>query len=210
MKKLVTGCAGALMASLLGLAAGAEPDPSLNPGLTNGEPVAACRAGMRPFASDRGLVLLGEVIPADFPHHLPGWDAERAGYEPAAAEVAVLAAVDEPVEIVCVLGTWCSDSRREVPRFWKVLDEAANPNLKLVMLAVGRIADEQAAAVVREIGFDESPRQTYNVTLVPTFVFLRGDVELGRIVESPETTLEQAAAAILGAASAGAGKPAWE
>lgn len=210
MKKVTSCWRVALAAGLLCASAGVQPAAALNTGPVNAEPVSACRVGMRPFESERGLILLGEVIAADFARLLPGWDTELATYQPAAADIAELAAVNDPVEIVCVLGTWCSDSRREVPRFWKVLQEAANPNLKLVMLAVGRTADEQAAAVIREIGFDESPRQTYNVTLVPTFVFLRGDEELGRIVETPETTLEQDAARILGAGSTRVGQPAWE
>ncbi len=44
------------------------------------------------------------------------------------------------------------------------------------------------------IGFDEPLRETYGVELVPTFIFMSGEEELGRIVETPEETLEQDAA----------------
>lgn len=179
-------------------------------GLVNAEPLAACRTGMRVFESDRGKILLGEVIQADFPRLLPGWDQEFADYVPAPKDVAVLAEVVDPVEIICVLGTWCSDSERQVPRFWKVLSEAANPNLELVMFSVGRTADEKARDVMVEIGFDESLRTTYNVELVPTFIFIRGEEELGRIIETPETTLEQDAAVILGSQVGETSQPAWE
>ena len=112
-------------------------------------------------------------------------------------DVAVLSEVAEPVDIICVLGTWCSDSEREVPRFWKILQAAGNPNLVLTHFAIGRTADEKARELMVEIGFDESLRDVYNVELVPTFLFFRGDRELGRIVETPAGTLEQDAAEIL-------------
>ncbi|MBU8870030.1 MAG: hypothetical protein KOO60_04035 [Gemmatimonadales bacterium] len=163
----------------------------------NTEPLSAYRVGMRVYESERGRQLLGEVIPADFDHFLPGWSIEQGDYQPVAEDLAVLAAVSEPLEIICVLGTWCSDSEREVPRFWKTLQESDNPNLVLTHFAVGRASDETARSLMVEIGFDESLRDVYNVELVPTFIFFRGDRELGRIVETPVGTLEQDAAEIL-------------
>lgn len=179
------------------------------PGLVNTQPPSACRAGMRQYESERGLQLLGELIRADFPRLLPGWDAEFATYAPSPVDVAKLAQVEDDITIFCVLGTWCSDSEREVPRFWKILEEADNPNLDLVMFAVGRSSDEKARAVLAEIGFDVPLRQEYDVQLVPTFIFRRGDEELGRIIETPETTLEQDAARILAPAHDEAAQPAW-
>ena len=179
--------------------------------LPNGEAPAACRAGMRVYESDRGKLLLGQVIKSDFPRLLPGWNKEAESYSPLIEDVATLAAVKEDIEIICVLGTWCHDSQREVPRFWKILQEADNPHFELTMFAVGRSTDEKARDILDNIGFDVSLRETYNVELVPTFIFLSDDVELGRIIESPETSLEQDAATILsGETNNKSGvKPAW-
>ena len=42
------------------------------------------------------------------------------------------------VEIILVMGTWCSDSRREVPRFYKVLDEIEYPSEDVSLINVNR------------------------------------------------------------------------
>lgn len=151
---------------------------------------------------ERGQQLVGEVIRADIDRQFPEWDAEYVGYDPAPEALATLAAVDGPLDIVCVLGTWCHDSEREVPRFWKILDAADNPNLGLTMYAVGRTDDEEALVIEEDLGFAESLRATWQVELVPTFVFLRDGEEIGRIVETPATTLEEDAAALVAEAPA--------
>ena len=173
----------------------------------NTEPSSACRVGMRVYESERGKLLLGEVIPEDIDRLLPGWSVERETYQPDTEDLAVLTAVPETVEIICVMGTWCGDSEREVPRFWKILQEADNSNLTLAHFAVGRASDEKARKLMVEIGFDESLRDVYNVELVPTFIFYRGDRELGRIIEPPVGTLEGDAAEILTAEFTSPGRP---
>lgn len=172
----------------------------------NEEAPSLCRVGVRWHGGEKGGQLLGEVLRTDIENRLPDWDADYAGYAPSATALKVLAAVDEPLEIICVLGTWCHDSEREVPRFWKILDEAANPNLVLTMFAVGRTADVAADEVLAELGFEENPRQTYGAEYVPTFVFLKDGLELGRIIETPTASLEEDAAALLDAAPAA---PVW-
>lgn len=186
---------------------GAAETASAMESLFNGQTPSACRAGMRVHKTERGLQLLGELIQADFPRLLPGWDVEFEVYEPGAEDIVTLAQVEEDISIICVLGTWCGDSEREVPRFWKILEDADNPHLELTMFSVGRSSDEQALAILDNIGFDEPLRETYGVQLVPTFIFMSGETELGRIIETPEGTLEQDAAQILSPKNAG--EPAW-
>lgn len=163
-------------------------------------------AAFRVNEHERGPQLIGEVGREDIVSQFPDWDAEYPEYEPVPDAVAALVAVEAPVDIVCVLGTWCHDSEREVPRFWKVLDTVGNPNLGLTMYAVGRTADEDARIVEAELGFEDSLREIWEVEFVPTFVFLRDGKEFGRIVETPETTLEEDAAALLAEAPAA---PTW-
>ncbi len=186
-----------LLALVLFSATGVARAESPFSGLVNGQAPSACRAGMRVYESERGRQLLGEVIQADFPRLLPDWNKEMATYEPAAEDVQVLAGIEEDIVIICVLGTWCGDSRREVPRFWKILQDADNPHLDLGMFGVGRSSDSEAREILDSIGFDEPLRETYDVELVPTFIFLKDGMELGRIVETPETSLEQDAVRIL-------------
>lgn len=147
--------------------------------------------------SDRGPLLLGEVTRRDILTQFPDWAAEYAVYEPAAEPVRRLAEVYWSVEIVCVLGTWCSDSEREVPRFWKLLDHLGQQHLSLSILAVGRSSDETALPALVELGFAEGIRNPHEIEYVPTFIFRQHGEEIGRIIETPRRSLEEDMAAIL-------------
>jgi thiol-disulfide isomerase/thioredoxin len=83
-------------------------------------------------------------------------------------------------DITAVIGTWCSDSRRELPSFLKILDYAGYPDEMLKLISVDR--DKQAEDIdVSEL----------NIELVPTFIFYLDGEEIGRIEESPVETLEE-------------------
>jgi thiol-disulfide isomerase/thioredoxin len=84
------------------------------------------------------------------------------------------------VNIKIVMGTWCSDSRREVPRFFKILDAVNYPSGKVGIICV----DEN-----KNTGDDELSE--LKIELVPTIIFSQNGNELGRIVEAPEDTLEK-------------------
>jgi len=86
----------------------------------------------------------------------------------------------EEVRITIVLGEWCSDSKREVPRFFKIIDHAGFPPDRLEVICVNR--SKKAGEVNLE---------TYKIEKVPTFIFTKDGFELGRITESPENTLMQ-------------------
>jgi len=216
----LAACGAALAAPV---ARAADPAPAPAPAATAADPapaaapaVAAATTTASPrFAAlpaEKGPYLVGEVGRADIEQAFPAWRDTAAAYVPDPAEVARLAAVDRPVAITCVLGTWCGDSRREVPRFWRLLDLAANPNLELRMFAVGRKDDAAAAAKLAELGLPADLRGQYQVTAVPTFIFTADGHELGRIIETPIATLESDAAGILaalGEAGGAEGGGAW-
>jgi len=92
----------------------------------------------------------------------------------------------DDLTITILLGTWCSDSRREVPRFFRILDEMGLNESRLALIFLDR---EKAAP-----GIDT---HAYQLEYVPTFVFFRGDEEIGRIVETPLKSLEEDMYAIL-------------
>ncbi|WGH74295.1 thioredoxin family protein [Tenacibaculum tangerinum] len=75
------------------------------------------------------------------------------------------------VKIKGFMGTWCGDSKREVPNFYKILDEVEFDYKNLELVTVNR----QKKANGLEEGF--------NVIRVPTFIFYKDGKELGRFVE---------------------------
>ena len=81
--------------------------------------------------------------------------------------------------ITIVLGTWCPDSRREVPRFMKIIDLWGFPLEKIRLIGVdinkvAPLADYEALDIER----------------VPTFIFYENNSEKGRIIEVPVASLE--------------------
>lgn len=89
-------------------------------------------------------------------------------------------------EIEIFMGTWCGDSRREVPRFYKILDYLEYPPDKVTLVALDRAKTS--------LGHEE---KGMNIHHVPAFILFLDQVEFGRIIESPVKTLEQDLAAIL-------------
>ena len=86
----------------------------------------------------------------------------------------------QDLNVTIVMGTWCGDSRREVPRFYKILDKLDFPKEYIRLIFVDR--DKQGL---------EDEVEDLDVELVPTIIFFRDGKELGRIVEAPYKTLEE-------------------
>lgn len=105
---------------------------------------------------------------------------EYASYEPALAFTQKLKQIKPDWHVVVVLGTWCSDSQREVPRFFRIMDECGFPDSMVTMYGIGR-----------EKNAGEVDISSLEISLVPTFIFFRKGKEIGRIVESPIETLEK-------------------
>lgn len=85
--------------------------------------------------------------------------------------------------IKAFMGTWCGDSKKEVPRFYKVLEACNFPIDQLQMIAVSR-----------EKGlYKQSPNHEekgLNIHRVPTFIIYKNAIEVNRIVEHPKVTIE--------------------
>lgn len=101
-------------------------------------------------------------------------------YDPAETYIKKLEEKIDSIEVTIVLGTWCSDSQREVPRFFKVLNEAGYNDKRVKVIAV----DKNKEAIVVDI-------KDMDIKRVPTFIIYRGEKEIGRIVETPKKSLER-------------------
>lgn len=106
-------------------------------------------------------------------------------YQSYEVDKAPLQRIDLPDSITIFMATWCGDSRREVPRFVKML-EAKNydlERLKIVCLNTGFQNYKQSP---------EGEEKGVNLHRVPTFIFHdQNQSEVGRIVEEPVVSLEQ-------------------
>lgn len=79
-----------------------------------------------------------------------------------------------------VMGTWCSDSRREVPRFMRILDIWKFPVQMVTFIGVDNAKLSPGG---------ESDK--LDIQRVPTFIIYKNNIEAGRIIENPVTSLEQ-------------------
>lgn len=91
----------------------------------------------------------------------------------------MLQRVQEGADAIVFLGTWCSDSERDVPRFLRIADEIGMNEGRYTLYSLDR-----------KMKSPEGLEDNYQVERVPTFIFLRKGKEIGRIVELPKTTLE--------------------
>ncbi len=120
------------------------------------------------------------------------FDSGYSDYASQANAVARLAeaVADDALSIEIFFGTWCQDSQREVPRVLRILDDAQVPESRVSLYA---LSDNPGV-------FKTTPGGREHELLVhrtATIVILRDGVEVGRLVEKPDATLEDDLIAIL-------------
>lgn len=82
------------------------------------------------------------------------------------------------------MGTWCGDSKREVPRIYKVLQQSGVQQKQITLVTV----NNSDSAYKQSPGHEE---RGLHIHRVPTLIIWEGGVEKGRIVESPVTSWEK-------------------
>ncbi|OUR92704.1 hypothetical protein A9Q87_06615 [Flavobacteriales bacterium 34_180_T64] len=87
-------------------------------------------------------------------------------------------------QITLFLGTWCGDSKREVPRFYKILEACNFPMDQLSVIAVSSKSNRYKQS-------PEHEEQGLNIHRVPTFIFYKNEQKINRIVEYPVESLEK-------------------
>jgi tetratricopeptide (TPR) repeat protein len=89
------------------------------------------------------------------------------------------------------MGTWCGDSRREVPRMFKILEycDVPSSHIKLIMLNNTDSMYKQSPA---------HEERGVNIHRVPDLIVYDNNNEMGRIVESPVVSLEKDLLSITG------------
>lgn len=107
-------------------------------------------------------------------------DAYNAGYNSYTPDQEVIKKLKKEkknVQVVVVMGSWCDDSKTQVPHFYKIMDEVGIKDSDVRLICVDR--DKKAGDI------DVS---AYDIQRVPTFIFYKDGREMGRIVESPSTS----------------------
>lgn len=105
-------------------------------------------------------------------------------YEPNSTITKTISSELKNYSITLFMGTWCGDSKKEVPRLYKVLEACNYPMDQLTVVAVSREAGM----------YKQSPQHEeagLNIHRVPTIIFYKDGKEINRIVEHPVKTFEK-------------------
>lgn len=118
------------------------------------------------------------------------YQKEYAAYQVDAAVKDSLRTLINSCRYEIFLGTWCGDSRREVPRLMKVLDAMGIKASAITIIALGN----------RDTLYKQSPaheEQGKDIYRVPHLNIYKNGKELGRITETPVKTWERDMLAIV-------------
>lgn len=137
--------------------------------------------------ADKTPILYGAIVKEDLAvSPFDKWFiANYETYQPETATINSLKKLNSnDISIQIFLGTWCGDSRREVPRFMKILNDISFPLRQVQMIGVGGI----------DSLYKQSPQHEEagkGIFRVPVFIVYRNGVEINRINEYPAFTLEK-------------------
>lgn len=134
------------------------------------------------------MILDGRVSKNDLSNNknFKWFDDGYNSYKPNPEIVNQLKPLKEDLKILVIGGTWCGDTQRELPHFYKLVDAIGIPgrNIELIMVNEQKETNTLNVSVLQ-------------VTNVPTFIFFKDGKEQGRIIEKPKNTLEEDIANLL-------------
>ena len=119
----------------------------------------------------------GEISRDDLLNDYSAFSEEYDEYSPSKEELTTIKAL-QGKQVLVFLGTWCHDSKREVPRFLKLLDTAKVQLGSLKLVAVGYDKLDPAGLA-----------KQYDLMYTPTIIVSDGEKELSRMIEKPKQSL---------------------
>ena len=141
-----------------------------------------------PDTIDDGMMLLGVINRDGFKNDFfSEWYKEN--YKEHALDTTIIEVLTtklNEVSIKVFMGTWCSDSQKEVPALYKILDAAKYDYSKLTIVAVSHDKDTP-----------EHLEKGMDIQYVPTIILYKEGKEIGRFVEFAQENLEKDMLAII-------------
>jgi thiol-disulfide isomerase/thioredoxin len=89
-------------------------------------------------------------------------------------------AIKPDVSLLIFGGSWCGDTKAEFPKYFKLFSALNFPQSSLSLHGVSRKKKEPTGIAER-----------YAIKRVPTLIVLKGNNEIGRIVEYPTASIEK-------------------
>jgi thiol-disulfide isomerase/thioredoxin len=128
------------------------------------------------IASDSdGTKMLKGVISSDLLERdtaFSWFHINQAGYTPSTETVSILRAKGSAIKFVVFGGTWCGDTQNLWPKFFALMTAAGIGDDQVLLVAVDR----------HKKSLNDLP-ETMHLKSTPTFIVLKQDAEVGRVVE---------------------------
>lgn len=121
-----------------------------------------------------------------FPAMKEKYDNEYPKYIPESGALNELQPLLKNKTATIVLGTWCGDSREQLPHFLKTTDASSLDKKNITFICVDRAKKAENGLL-----------DNLNIDRVPTFIIYDNGKELGRIIEKPIISIEEDLALIL-------------
>lgn len=118
--------------------------------------------------------------------HAAWFDPMYQSYNPEEASLEKIKNNINQYQVKIFMGTWCGDSKREVPRF-----------LKLLELSDFDMENLEIHGVTRGKTLPDDLQKSFDVHYVPTIIFYKDGKEINRFVEYPQESFEEDIAAIV-------------
>ena len=133
-------------------------------------------------------VLTGKIEKEDLlkAPHIAWFDPMYRSYSPDAEDLEVIKKNIKDYKIRAVMGTWCADSKREIPKFFKILE-----------LSDYDLNNFDLEGVTRAKVLPDDEQTELDVHRVPTIIFYKDGKEAGRFVEYPQESFEEDIAKIV-------------
>lgn len=150
--------------------------------------IAVVSLGLGVFPSPgTGQELVGPATREAILERSPDWQGVVAAYQPDPEALDKLRGLAREVRIEVYFGSWCSDSEAHVSAFFKILDLVETPLLQASYIGVPEAKDKR-----------EPYGRDRKIVKLPTFIVLVDGREAGRIVETPQKSVEADLVKILG------------
>ncbi len=123
------------------------------------------------------ILLIGETNPDEI-FLLKDWKEIYDNYKPDEKVINKIDALNKEFEVEIYLGTWCKDSKSNVPKLIKILKAIRRAKVRYFAI-LWRKAERSEIYKLKDI------------KRIPTIIFYSKEKEIGRIIENPKKTLEK-------------------
>ncbi len=127
------------------------------------------------------IMLIGQITKSELQKvpYSEWFNVGEKNYIPKNEDLTALKSYGQDYKIKIFMGTWCGDSKEQIPRFYKILKQINFDLRKTTLIAVDRKKNTP-----------DNLEKDLNITHVPTFIFYKKGKEIHRIVETPVVSLE--------------------